>query len=79
MKSAYAKRSKDPAESPSKKQGTEINIYFNESFVSFDECAFLLYLHVHRKSSIFLFCSLPGVKRKAPSAVDMLKKKSKVK
>lgn len=44
MKLAYAKRSANPAESPSKKQGIARNMYFYERLITFDVC------HVDRKS-----------------------------
>lgn len=75
MKLAYAKRSADPAESPSKKQGTARNIIC-ERFVS---CGVS---HVYKKTCFFnipFYVFLLGVKRKAPSVVDMLKNKERKK
>lgn len=74
MKLAYAKRSADPAESPSKKQSNAWNLYFYERFFPFNVS------HLYRKSylySISPYFLLLGEKRKAPSVVDMLKKKER--
>lgn len=74
MKLAYAKRSADPAESPSKKQSNAWNLYFYERSFPFNVS------HVSRKSclySISPYFFLLGEKRKAPSVVDMLKKKER--
>ncbi len=67
MKLAYAKRSSDPSESPSKKQGIakKTCCHGDESSLMFVSCFFKISFYVY----------LIGEKRKASSVIDMLKKK----
>lgn len=73
MKLAYAKRSTDDTESPSKKQGIARNNLLHFLFLFW-----CLFMFTEISVSIFLvYFFLIGTKRKTPSVVDMLKKKER--
>ena len=74
MKSAYAKRSSDKTDSPTKKQGiTQILLIRCLSHLVFVKIAEKVLLLQYVFCSVFLI----GVKRKGPSVVDMMKNKEK--